>query len=150
MPQRVHAERSDPRFFAELTQVRIVSGVLCRFYFLPFAMAPFFWKKRRYIEILYQSKNVISIPLQSSVSLFFNGYLHRMARCSTGYFSNGIRFTRRFVPTYKINGQPVSAIYYVSKDCQYLFKPSGEFEGVWFKHKLYNGKNKVILTRTTY
>lgn len=51
---------------------------------------------------------------------------------------------------YKINGQPVSAIYYVSKDCQYLFKPSGEFEGVWFKHKLYNGKNKVILTRTTY
>ena len=51
---------------------------------------------------------------------------------------------------YKINGQPVSAVYYVSKDCQYLFKPSGEFEGVWFKHKLYNGRNKVILTRTTY
>ncbi len=51
---------------------------------------------------------------------------------------------------YKISGQPVSAIYYVSKDCQYLFKPSGEFEGVWFKHKLYNGRNKVILTRTTY
>ena len=51
---------------------------------------------------------------------------------------------------YKINGQPVSAVYYVSKDCQYLFKPNGEFEGVWFKHKLYNGRNKVILTRTTY
>ena len=51
---------------------------------------------------------------------------------------------------YKISGEPVSAIYYVSKDCQYLFKPDGEFEGVWFKHKLYNGKNKVVLTRTTY
>ena len=51
---------------------------------------------------------------------------------------------------YKISGEPVSAIYYVSKDCQYLFKPDGEFEGVWFQHKLYNGKNKVILTRTTY
>ena len=51
---------------------------------------------------------------------------------------------------YRISGKPVSAIYYVSKDCQYLFKPTGEFEGVWYKHKLYNKKNKVILTRTTY
>ena len=37
---------------------------------------------------------------------------------------------------YKISGKPVSAIYYVSKDCQYLFTPEGEFEGVWYKHKL--------------
>ena len=51
---------------------------------------------------------------------------------------------------YRINGTPVSAIYFVSKDCQYLFKPNGEFEGIWYKHKLYNKKNKVILTRTTY
>lgn len=51
---------------------------------------------------------------------------------------------------YRITGKPVSAIYFVSKDCQYLFKPDGTFEGVWYKHKLYNKKNKVILTRTTY
>ena len=51
---------------------------------------------------------------------------------------------------YAISGKPVSAIYFVSKDCQYLFKPNGTFEGVWYKHKLYNKKNKVILTRTTY
>ena len=51
---------------------------------------------------------------------------------------------------YRITGKPVSAIYYVSKDCQYLFKPDGSFEGVWYKHKLYNTRNKVILTRTTY
>lgn len=51
---------------------------------------------------------------------------------------------------YRISGKPVSAIYFISKDCQYLFKPNGEFEGVWYKHKLYNTKNKVILTRTTY
>ena len=51
---------------------------------------------------------------------------------------------------YRISGKPVSAIYYVSKDCQYLFKPDGTFEGVWYKHKLYNQKNKIILTRTTY
>ena len=51
---------------------------------------------------------------------------------------------------YRISGKPVSAIYYVSKDCQYLFKPDGTFEGVWYKHNLYNKESKVILTRTTY
>ena len=51
---------------------------------------------------------------------------------------------------YRINGTPVSVLYFASEDCQYLFKPNGDFEGVWYKHKLYNKKNKVILTRTTY
>lgn len=51
---------------------------------------------------------------------------------------------------YRISGQPVSAIYYISEDCQYLFKPDGEFEGVWYKHNLYNKQSKIILKRTTY
>ena len=51
---------------------------------------------------------------------------------------------------YRISGKPVSAIYFISKDCQYLFKPDGEFEGVWYKHNLYNKESKVILKRTTY
>ena len=51
---------------------------------------------------------------------------------------------------YRISGTPVSAIYFVSKDCQYLFKPNGDFEGVWYKHNLYNKENKIILKRTTY
>ncbi len=51
---------------------------------------------------------------------------------------------------YRISGKPVSAIYFVSKDCQYLFKPDGEFEGVWYKHNLYNKESEIILTRTTY
>ena len=51
---------------------------------------------------------------------------------------------------YSVSGKPISAIYNVSKDCQYLFKPNGDFEGVWYKHKLYNQNNKIILTRTTY
>lgn len=51
---------------------------------------------------------------------------------------------------YRISGTPVSAIYFVSKDCQYLFTPEGEFEGVWYKHNLYNQKSKIILKRTTY
>ncbi len=51
---------------------------------------------------------------------------------------------------YRISGKPVSAIYFVSKDCQYLFTPEGEFEGVWYKHNLYNKESEIILTRTTY
>lgn len=51
---------------------------------------------------------------------------------------------------YKISGKPVSAIYFVSKDTQYLFTPDGDFTGVWYKHNLYNKNSKVILTRTSY
>ena len=51
---------------------------------------------------------------------------------------------------YRISGKPVSAIYFVSKDCQYLYNPDGEFVGLWYKHNLYNKHSKVILTRTTY
>lgn len=51
---------------------------------------------------------------------------------------------------YRTSGKPISAVFYVSEDCQYLFKPNGEFEGVWYKHNLYNKKSKVILKRTTY
>lgn len=51
---------------------------------------------------------------------------------------------------YRISGTPVSAIYFASKDCQYLFTPKGDFEGVWYKHNLYNKKSEVILKRTTY
>lgn len=51
---------------------------------------------------------------------------------------------------YRISGKPVSAVYFISEDCQYLFKPKGDFEGVWYQHKLYNKENKVILKRTTY
>lgn len=51
---------------------------------------------------------------------------------------------------YRISGKPVSAIYFISEDCQYLFTPEGEFEGVWYKHNLYNKESDIILTRTTY
>lgn len=51
---------------------------------------------------------------------------------------------------YRVSGKPVSAIYFVSKDCQYLFTPEGEFEGVWYKHNLYNKDSEITLTRTAY
>ena len=51
---------------------------------------------------------------------------------------------------YRVSGKPVSAIYYVSKDNQYLYEPDGTFKGVWYKHNLYDEHSKVILKRTTY
>ena len=51
---------------------------------------------------------------------------------------------------YSISGKPISAIYYVSKDTQYLYEPDGTFKGVWYKHNLYDKHSKVILTRTTF
>ena len=51
---------------------------------------------------------------------------------------------------YRVSGKPVSAVYYVSKDNQYLFEPDGTFKGVWYKHNMYDKHSKVILKRTTY
>ena len=51
---------------------------------------------------------------------------------------------------YNIAGKPISAIYNVSNDNQYLYNPDGSFKGVWYKHNLYDKHSKVILTRTMY
>ena len=51
---------------------------------------------------------------------------------------------------YSINGKPISAIYNVSKDNQYLYEPDSTFKGVWYKHNLYDEHSKIILIRTTY
>lgn len=51
---------------------------------------------------------------------------------------------------YNTSGKPISAIYYVSKDNQYLYNTDGSFKGVWYKHNLYDKDSKIILTRTTY
>ncbi len=49
---------------------------------------------------------------------------------------------------YKANGKLVSAIYFTSKDMQYMYEPDGKFKGLWYKEKMYdkNGKQKVIRT----
>lgn len=51
---------------------------------------------------------------------------------------------------YKTNGTPISAIYNVSKDTQYLYNPDSTFKGVWYKYNLYDEHSKVILKRTFY
>ena len=51
---------------------------------------------------------------------------------------------------YSVSGEPISAIYSVSKDNQYLYEPDGTFKGVWYKHNLYDKHSKVILKRTSF
>ena len=51
---------------------------------------------------------------------------------------------------YRISGKPISAIYFVSKDTQYLYEPDGTFKGVWYKHNLYDEHSDIILTRTAH
>lgn len=51
---------------------------------------------------------------------------------------------------YKVSGAPISAIYFISKDTQYLYEPDGNFKGVWYKHNMYDKHSKVILKRTAY
>ena len=51
---------------------------------------------------------------------------------------------------YRVSGKPVSAIYFVSKDTQYLYTPDGKFKGVWYKYNMYDKHSKVILKRTSY
>ena len=51
---------------------------------------------------------------------------------------------------YQTNGNPISAIYNVSNDTQYMFNPDSTFKGVWYKHNLYDEHSEVILKRTNY
>ena len=51
---------------------------------------------------------------------------------------------------YRINGKLVSAIYFASKDLQYMYKPNEEFQGIWYKDKMFDKKGKQTLTRTNW
>lgn len=48
------------------------------------------------------------------------------------------------------NGTLAGAIYFVSHDLQYIYKPDGEFKGVWYKDKMFDRKGKQILTRSNW
>ena len=51
---------------------------------------------------------------------------------------------------YNRKGQLKSAIYFVSKDIQYMFGPEKEFQGIWYKDKMYDTKGKQVLTRSNW
>lgn len=51
---------------------------------------------------------------------------------------------------YDRKGQLKSAIYFISKDLQYMYGPDKEFQGVWYKDKMYDKNGKQTLTRTNW
>ncbi|MBR1425433.1 hypothetical protein IJ579_07725 [bacterium] len=51
---------------------------------------------------------------------------------------------------YDRKGKLKSAIYFVSKDLQYMYGPNKEFQGVWYKDKMYDKNGKQALTRTNW
>ncbi len=51
---------------------------------------------------------------------------------------------------YDRKGKLKSAIYFISRDIQYMFGPDKEFQGIWYKDKMYDKKGKQILTRTNW
>jgi hypothetical protein len=51
---------------------------------------------------------------------------------------------------YRVSGKLVSAIYFVSKDMQYMYEPNKEFKGIWYKDKMFDRSGKEILTRTNW
>lgn len=51
---------------------------------------------------------------------------------------------------YDRKGNLKSAIYFVTKDMQYMFGPDKEFQGIWYKDKMYDKNGKQTLTRTNW
>lgn len=51
---------------------------------------------------------------------------------------------------YNRKGQLKSAIYFVSKDLQYMYGPDKEFQGIWYKENMYDKNGKQTLTRTNW
>lgn len=51
---------------------------------------------------------------------------------------------------YKANGELVSAIYFMSHDMQYMYNHNAEFQGAWYKNKMYDRHAKQVLTRTNW
>lgn len=51
---------------------------------------------------------------------------------------------------YGRDGKLKSAVYFISKDIQYMYGPDREFQGIWYKEKMYNKDGKQALTRTNW
>lgn len=51
---------------------------------------------------------------------------------------------------YRKNGKLVSAIYFISPDMQYMYKPNREFKGLWYKEKMYDANGKQTVERTNW
>ena len=51
---------------------------------------------------------------------------------------------------YDRKGNLKSAIYFISKDLQYMYGPDEEFQGIWYMDNMYDKNGKQILTRSNW
>jgi hypothetical protein len=51
---------------------------------------------------------------------------------------------------YDKNGKLKSAIYFVSKDLQFMYDADKEFQGIWYQDKMYDKDGKQSITRTNW
>lgn len=51
---------------------------------------------------------------------------------------------------YDRKGMLKSAIYFASKNLQYMYGPDKEFQGIWYKDKMYDKNGRQTLTRTNW
>ena len=51
---------------------------------------------------------------------------------------------------YNRKGQLKSAIYFLSKDLQYMYGPNKEFQGIWYKEQMYDKNGNKTITRTNW
>ena len=51
---------------------------------------------------------------------------------------------------YDRKGKLKSAIYFVSKDLQYMYGPDKEFQGIWYKENMYDKNGRQTITRTNW
>lgn len=51
---------------------------------------------------------------------------------------------------YDRKGNLKSAIYFISKDLQYMYGPDKVFQGIWYMDKMYDKNGKQVLTRSSW
>lgn len=105
-------------------------------------ISAFYYKKQ---------KNIYMYAIQDKKDITKNYYYDALGHLRYVDFINGeYPDYPYYCYQYRVSGKPVSAVYYVSKDTQYLYSPDGDFTGVWYKHNLYDRHSKIILKRTSY
>lgn len=101
----------------------------------------FFYKKKTLVLYAIQYKNT---PNKAFYYTAFGGLIY------TDLMSDEYPNFPYTSMQYDQKGQLKSAIYFASKDLQYMFGPDKEFQGIWYKDKMYDKNGKQVLTRTNW
>lgn len=101
----------------------------------------FFYKKKTLVLYAIQYKNT---PNKAFYYTAFGGlrYTDLMSDEYPNFPYTSMQYDQK--------GHLKSAIYFASKDLQYMFGPDKEFQGIWYKDKMYDKNGKQVLTRTNW